>query len=116
MGFTIKMLSADDVKAEFKRQGNDIDKLDDYVDNLKSMTVGMGFTMKIVTVLEGDKISSETVDGTEDTIRTFKRRINAAAKSLNLVMKWKEKGHSHGNLWVRDYLMARVVNTGSVTA
>lgn len=116
--FTIHKLTPTEFEETFKRQGSNIELLTDYVDNLRGLSVGEGFTMKVSEVERDEKlieIVPDTMDGQGevDTVRAFKRRMNAAAESLGFDLKWKPKGHRVGEgedaRFVTDWLSAQVV-------
>ena len=137
--FTIKKLTVDEAKAEFKRTGNNLEKLDDYIDTLRGLSIGEAITVKVqggyVEVEEKAKnaegklvptgkmvekwedIIPETTDedGDADTARAFKRRMQAAAGSLGFKLKWKNKGHREGEgenaRFVMDWLSGLAVES-----
>ena len=113
-------MSQDEADAEFKRQGSNVEKLDDYVDTLRGMEIGQALTVKVSEETVNDKYveivpDTEDTDGKADTVRMFKRRMNAAADSLNFTLKWKAKGHRTGEgedaRFVTDWLVARADNS-----
>jgi hypothetical protein len=118
MPISITRLSTDEVEKEFKRAGNDVDNIRDYIVMLSELSVGEGFTMKVKEIVTDGKQSEVVPDSVDaqdkpDTVRTFKRRMNAAAKECNLGLKWKVKGHRTGDgknaRFVTDWLMVRIV-------
>jgi len=125
--FTIKRLSVEEAKAEFKRTGSNLEKLDDYVDTLRDMGLGEAITVKVQGQFVDEEADGKTIqkwvevvpdtvdsDGEADTVRAFKRRMNAAAGSLGFKLKWKNKGHREGDgdnaRFVMDWLSALAVS------
>lgn len=132
----IRIMPQEEADAEYKRQGSNVEKLDDYIDTLRTMEIGQAFTVSVDeqmapykqkdgTIIEKlTEFVPETTDdnGQADTVRMFKRRMNAGADTLNFKLKWKVKGHrvpdpteKNGNRFVSDWLIARADHSTPTT-
>lgn len=97
MPITFTKITKEEVAEEFKRAAANEDSIAEYVSALKDggIGVGDGFTLPVVRNPEQADLEKEDaylVQVTEDTaesMRASKRRFNAAAKTLGLVLKWK---------------------------
>lgn len=129
MPVTITRLSKAELEKEFKRPGVSAENLADYIDTLRDLSVGDGFTVRVseATRTTNKKLEDGTVEAKEetvevvpdsgdgenvDTMRAFKRRMTAAADTLGFSIKWKPKGHRAGEgedaHFVTDWLVARI--------
>jgi hypothetical protein len=130
----IRRVTKEEAAAEFKRTGSNLEKLDQYIDTLRGMDIGEAITVSITGQWQEQKVkkdgkdtgqtvrkwvdlvpATEDEDGMVDTVRTFKRRMNAAAESLDFKLKWKNKGHRVGegeeSRFVMDWLSGLAVES-----
>lgn len=85
MPVVFQKLTAEEVKAEFKKSAASAENIAPIVEEFKEsgLSVGEGFRLKVV---------DQEVEGL--SIMATKRRYNAAAASLGFHLKWKEMGHT----------------------
>ena len=122
MPILITRKSKEELEQEFRRAGADVENLGDYVDALRDLDLGEGFSMQVVQierdVTENGKTERKTFDvipdaadkeGNAPTMRAFKLRTHAAAKSLGRDIKWKIRGHRvDGGKYVIDQITAQI--------
>lgn len=120
MPITITRLSQDELKAELKRQGNSEENLAEYNELVATLGPGDGFTLPVTRITRGETVNEVVVLSDDDdaelpTIRSFKRRLNAAANSNGLEMKYRPKGHREGDGDNAHYVTERLVVVVSAT-
>lgn len=124
MPITLQRLTAEQINQEFKRSGNSAENLSDYIDSLQGLAVGDGFTVKVIETTRDDKLVElvplSDDDDSADTVRAFKRRMNAAADKLGLTLKWRPKGHRTGEgenaHFVTDWLVVKATSSKAETS
>lgn len=127
MPVTITRLTKEQAAKEFTRPSNSVENLTDYIETLRPLEIGEGFTIRVAEAMGKDKDGNDKLqevvpDSGEgdnvDTVRAFKRRMNSAADNLNIGLKWKPKGHRTGEgdnvRFVTDWLAVKVTETKPV--
>jgi hypothetical protein len=120
MPITITRLSEEEIKAEFKRVGNSDENLAEYIELVGSLGPGDGFTVPVTRVTRDEEVHEVVVLSEDDdmdmpTIRSFKRRLNAAAGNQNLEVKYRPKGHREGEGENAHYVTEKIIVVISAT-